>query len=71
MRVNIRVSRLGGGLYKAWCPALPGCVVHAQSRTGVVERIRDAMAGYVARMEVALPRELGRTLGPGELAQSA
>ena len=60
MKLTIRIARCGGGFYRAWCPALPGCEVYGQSRKEIKSRIDAAVKGYLARMDVAIPRELGR-----------
>ena len=62
MRLVIRIVGQTGGAFKAWCPALPGCAVFAGSREEAQVRIRAAVEGYLASLNVALPRELGRIL---------
>ena len=61
MNIVIRISgpRLDG-VFRACCPALPGCVVFGGSVREVRVRIRQAMQGYMEHMSVALPRELVR-----------
>ncbi len=62
MNIAIKIARCAGAGYTAWCPALPGCAVRAKTREQAQRRIRDAVAGYLASMDVALPRELSRQL---------
>jgi predicted RNase H-like HicB family nuclease len=63
MTLSIRITKDRIGAYRAWCPALPGCEVFGQTLTEARTKIRDAVHGYVANLEEALPRELGRMLG--------
>jgi predicted RNase H-like HicB family nuclease len=63
MSLNIRIAKQAGCEYRAWCPALPGCEVYGQTLTEARGKIQDAVRGYVANLEQALPRELGRMLG--------
>lgn len=60
MKLAIKIIKTPGLGYQAWCPALPGCSVVAISRDQAWERIQTAVQGYLASMDVALPRELGR-----------
>lgn len=62
MKLAIKITGQPGIAFKAWCPALPGCVVFASSRDEAQARMRTAMEGYLASLDVALPRELGRML---------
>ena len=62
MKLVIRLSRVSEAAYVAWCPALPGCSVRANSRDEAHHRIRDAVTGYLASLDVALPRELDNKL---------
>jgi predicted RNase H-like HicB family nuclease len=62
MNLAIRMTRESVGAYRAWCPALPGCAVCGQSAAETRLKIREAVGVYVANIEVALPRELGRLL---------
>ena len=60
MKLAIKIMEAPGTGYQAWCPALPGCSVFATSREQAWDRIQAAIAGYMASMDVALPRELTR-----------
>jgi len=73
MRVVISVVELSVDLYKANCPALPGCVVLARSRQEAAERMSQAVSGYLASFDVAVPGQIelqvvepaGVRVGPG------
>ena len=60
MVATVRVAGLLDGTYRAWCPALPGCTVYSRSRQEAGARIQQAVRGYLAHLDVALPRELAR-----------
>ena len=60
MKLVIQISKIAGNLFRACCPSLPGCVVYGRSQDEARERIREAVCGYVASMDVALPRELAK-----------
>ena len=62
MKVCVRIARTTSGRYLAWCPALPGCTVVAQSRQEAKRKIDEAFRGYLDHLETALPRELNRML---------
>jgi predicted RNase H-like HicB family nuclease len=65
MKTAVRIAGLLNGAYRAWCPALPGCVVYGRSRREAKARIRQAVAGYVEHLDFSLPRELGRAIEAG------
>jgi predicted RNase H-like HicB family nuclease len=60
MQLPIKIANKSHEGWQAWCPPLPGCWVRGASREEVQEKIQSAVAGYLASMEVALPRELER-----------
>jgi predicted RNase H-like HicB family nuclease len=60
MQLVVRIADSTGGMYRAWCPALPGCAIYGNSRNEAQARIQQAVQGYVEHMDVALPRELAR-----------
>ena len=62
MKLAIKVAVRGGGVYRAWCPSLPGCEVYGDTQQDVQLRIGQAVEGYLASLDTALPRELGRKL---------
>ena len=70
MQLAIRMKGDAVTGFEATCPALPGCRVFAQSREMAWQRIHDAVQGYLASLDVALPRELGRMLESGSLAKA-
>jgi predicted RNase H-like HicB family nuclease len=58
MHYQVKISGKPHAGWQAWCPALPGCWVRGASRKEVRQKIQDAVEGYLASLEVALPREL-------------
>jgi len=60
--MTVRIARGADGFYRAWCPALPGCFVMGLTRDEAQEKVARAIDGYLASLDVALPRELGRSL---------
>jgi predicted RNase H-like HicB family nuclease len=62
MKLTVQMTRAAEGYFRAWCPALPGCIVMAATRAEAEAQIARAIEGYIASMDVALPRELGRRL---------
>ncbi|MBS3735132.1 MAG: type II toxin-antitoxin system HicB family antitoxin [Phycisphaerae bacterium] len=60
MTYRITINGWAGRGYRADCPQLPGCRVFADSPEAARRKIHDAVAGYVASLDVALPRELKR-----------
>lgn len=57
MELAVKIIQRAGS-YEAWCPALPGCRIRAESQKQAHKQIRLAVEGYIASMNVALPREL-------------
>jgi predicted RNase H-like HicB family nuclease len=62
MNLVVHIAKKCGCSYRAWCPSLPGCTVYGQSLEEARGKIREAVHGYLASLEVALPRELGHLL---------
>ena len=60
MKVLTKLIRRPDGQYRAWCPALPGCTINADSQQEAQDKIERAVRGYLASLDVALPRELER-----------
>lgn len=60
--VRVKISQRKNGMFRAWCPALPGCVVLAGSRLEVETRIAKAVEGYLASLNTALPNALANCL---------
>ena len=65
MNLAIHIVKRAESAYRAWCPSLPGCSVCGQSLEEARGKIHEAVRGYLASLEVALPRELGRLLEQG------
>jgi len=62
MKLLIKISREESGVYRAWCPALPGCVAHGASRQEAGESIDEAVNGYLASLNVPIPAKVEREL---------
>ena len=62
MKLAIRIKQLPNGTYRACCPSLPGCSVCGQTRDDTHAKLDLAMQGYLAALDVCLPRELSRAL---------
>jgi len=62
MRMTVQITRGTDGFYRARCPALPGCAVVGLTRDEAHAKIAKAIEGYLASLDVALPRELGRSM---------
>ena len=62
MKLAIRITQERNGTYRACCPSLPGCRVCGETREGAHAKINAAVQGYLASLDVCLPRELGRAL---------
>jgi predicted RNase H-like HicB family nuclease len=68
MNITVKIARDGQGWYRAWCPALPGCMVHGRSHREAAANIGQAIGAYVANLNVVLPRELERKFLHRQLA---
>lgn len=60
MKLAVRIARGRSGVFRAWCPGLPGCVVWGQGLDETRRKAGRAVAGYLAHLDTALPRELYR-----------
>ncbi len=58
MQMVVKTTRVADGGYRAWCPALPGCVVWGASDEEALCRLEDAARGYLSSLNVALPKDL-------------
>jgi predicted RNase H-like HicB family nuclease len=47
MKYRVLIEQDEDGIYVAEVPALPGCISQGQTRTEVIENIREAMAAYL------------------------
>ena len=55
MKIAILILASTDGQYVARCPSLPGCMARANTRQSAEHKMRDAVAGYLASMDVPLP----------------
>lgn len=62
MNLAIKLEHRIDGTYRACCPALPGCSVWGQSKEDAHVKIDLAVRGYLASLDVCLPRELGKAM---------
>jgi predicted RNase H-like HicB family nuclease len=62
MKLVIRIKQQLNGSYRAYCPSLPGCCVCGQTKEDAYSKINLAVRGYLASLDVCLPRELNRAL---------
>jgi len=60
MKLVVRTSRISNGLFRATCPALPGCVVFGRSVGEVKARIGQAVCGYLASLNAVVPAKPSR-----------
>lgn len=58
MTLTLKIAKRSNTAYTAWCPELPGCRVYAPTRDDAHAKIKAAAEGYLASMDIALPREL-------------
>jgi predicted RNase H-like HicB family nuclease len=58
MKLAIKIEQQPDGDYRACCPSLPGCSVCGQRKEDAHARIHLAVQGYLASLDVCLPREL-------------
>lgn len=63
MVIGIKIKRQSDGNYQASCPSLPGCMVCGQTKADVRLQLGVAVQGYLANLEVNLPRELAAASG--------
>ncbi len=62
MKLAIKIGKRPDGDYRACCPSLPGCSVCGQTKEDAHARIQLAVQGYLASLDVCLPRELSTAL---------
>ena len=60
MKLTVRIANTTEGNFRAWWPSLPGCMVWGMSEDEVRQKISKAVEGYLASLDIALPRELSR-----------
>ncbi len=63
MEVATLILASTDGQYVARCPSLPGCVARADTRESAEHKLRDAVAGYLASLDVPLPPRRERMRG--------
>jgi len=52
MKIAILIRARTDGQYVAHCPSLPGCVASACTRESAEHKMREAVTGYVASLDV-------------------
>ena len=62
MKLAIKIEQQPDGEYRACCPSLPGCSACGQTKEEAHSRIHLAVQGYLASLDVCLPRELSTAL---------
>lgn len=55
MKIAILIRARTDGQYVAHCPSLPGCVASACTRESAEHKMREAVTGYLASLDVPLP----------------
>jgi predicted RNase H-like HicB family nuclease len=55
MRVVIKVRSEPDGGVRAWCPALPGCLVRGRSPEQVKAMMEQAIRAYLASLDACVP----------------
>ena len=55
MKIVILIRARTDGQYVAHCPSLPGCVASACTREFAEHKMREAVTGYLASLDVPLP----------------
>lgn len=51
MRYRVLIEQGEDGVYVAEVPALPGCISQGQTRSEVLDNIKEAIAGYVESLQ--------------------
>ena len=57
MRLVVKISEQRSGQFRAWCPALPGCEVTADTHEEAGRKIDSAVRSYLASLNVAMPAD--------------
>jgi predicted RNase H-like HicB family nuclease len=58
MKILVIITELSPSVHKAHCPVLPGCVVLGRSRQEALDRMSNAIAGYLASFDATVPERL-------------
>jgi predicted RNase H-like HicB family nuclease len=64
MELSIETVKLADDCYQARCLELPGCVTRGKSQKEAKVKMRQAIKGYLASLDVAPPEDLHRAIGP-------
>jgi len=51
MRYRVLIEQDEDGVYVAEVPSLPGCISQGQTRTEVLDNIKEAIAGYIESLK--------------------
>jgi predicted RNase H-like HicB family nuclease len=62
MKLCVKVRRNVMGGYTATCPSLPGCVAAGTTQENAVERLDEAIRGYLAGLEDFVPERVQKVL---------
>jgi predicted RNase H-like HicB family nuclease len=55
MKIAVLILTRADGQFVAHCPSLPGCTARANTRESAEHKMRDAVAGYLASLDVPSP----------------
>lgn len=58
MKLVVNIALQAEGVFRAWCPSLPGCVVRATSQDEARHKIESAIRSYMMSLNAAPPTEL-------------
>ena len=62
MRLAVMILKREDFRYMAWCPALPGCQVLANSEVEAESKIRQVVESYLASFDAVLSDQAMQTL---------
>ncbi|HUS93526.1 MAG TPA: type II toxin-antitoxin system HicB family antitoxin [Phycisphaerae bacterium] len=65
MKIAIRIVEVSGGVFRASCPALPGCTAAGTSPDAAKQALAAAISGYLCSFDAATPRFELSEAGPG------
>lgn len=55
MKLAVKMKTQDDGSFKAWVPALPGCVAYGETRKDALEKIQKAINNYLGALASAMP----------------
>jgi predicted RNase H-like HicB family nuclease len=58
VEVEIIVKPISDGVYHAVAPSMPGCEAFGSSQREAQDRMKDAIAGYIASLDAAPPERV-------------